>query len=105
MLTKSQVESYNADGYVTVAGVLPPDEMAELRRVTEEFVDKSRHATDHTDEFLEPGHTVEAPRLRRLKLPENSTWPTIASCATRPSSTWCPSWWDRTSVTSAASST
>ncbi len=71
MLTDEQVKQYRTDGYVTVAGLLPPDEIEELRRVTEEFVDKSRHATDHTDEFdLEPGHTAEAPRLRRLKHPE-----------------------------------
>ncbi len=71
MLTEEQVGQYQRDGYVTVAGVLPTEEIEELRRVTEEFVDKSRHATDHTDEFdLEPGHTAEAPRLRRLKHPE-----------------------------------
>jgi len=71
MLTKDQVDFYNTNGYVTVAGVLQSEETEELRRVTEEFVDKSRQATEHTDEFdLEPGHTAEAPRLRRLKYPE-----------------------------------
>lgn len=71
MLTDEQVKQYHTDGYVTVAGVLPPEEIEELRRVTEEFVDKSRHATDHTGEFdLEPGHTAQVPRLRRLKYPE-----------------------------------
>lgn len=71
MLTNEQVEAYNTHGYVTVAGVLSPQEIEELRRVTEKFVDRSRQATDHTDEFdLEPGHTAEVPRLRRLKHPE-----------------------------------
>lgn len=71
MLTTDQVEFYHTNGYVTVAGVLRSEEIEELRRVTEEFVDKSRDATEHTDEFdLEPGHTAEAPRLRRLKYPE-----------------------------------
>jgi phytanoyl-CoA hydroxylase len=71
MLSAEQVQQYQTDGYVAVAGVLPAEEIEELRRVTEEFVDKSRHATDHTDEFdLEPGHTAEVPRLRRLKYPE-----------------------------------
>ena len=71
MLTTEEIEFYHTNGYVTATGVLSADEVAELRRVTEEFVDKSRLATDHTEEFdLEPGHTAEKPRLRRLKYPE-----------------------------------
>jgi ectoine hydroxylase-related dioxygenase (phytanoyl-CoA dioxygenase family) len=38
--------------------------------VTDEFVEKSRAVTQHTDVFdLEPGHTSEKPMLRRLKDP------------------------------------
>jgi phytanoyl-CoA hydroxylase len=71
MLTSEQVEAYHTHGYITVAGVLSAQEIEELRCVTEEFVDRSRNATDHTDEFdLEPGHTAATPRLRRLKYPE-----------------------------------
>jgi phytanoyl-CoA hydroxylase len=72
MLTPEQVAFYHANGYTTVPNILPDAELAELRQVTDEFVDKSRQATDHTAEFdLEPGHTPEAPRLRRLKHPES----------------------------------
>lgn len=72
MLTQEQVASYHAEGYISVPGVLSAGEIAELRQVTDEFVEKSRQATDHTDVFdLEPGHTPQAPRLRRLKFPEN----------------------------------
>ncbi len=71
MLTTDQIEFYHTNGYVTATGVLSAEELAELRRVTEEFVDKSRLVSDHTEEFdLEPGHTAEEPRLRRLKYPE-----------------------------------
>ena len=71
MLTTEEIEFYHANGYVTATGVLAADEIAELRRVTEEFVDKSRLVSEHTAEFdLEPGHTAEEPRLRRLKYPE-----------------------------------
>ena len=38
--------------------------------MTDEFVEQSRAATAHTEMFdLEPGHTADAPRLRRLKSP------------------------------------
>ena len=72
MLPQEHVASYHAEGYISVPGVLSAGEIAELRQVTDEFVEKSRQATDHTDVFdLEPGHTPQAPRLRRLKFPGN----------------------------------
>ncbi len=70
MLTQAQIDSYRSNGYLGVENVLSVQEVAELRRVTDEFVEKARHITEHTDVFdLEPGHTPEAPRLRRIKDP------------------------------------
>ncbi|MFW6174622.1 MAG: phytanoyl-CoA dioxygenase family protein [Chloroflexota bacterium] len=70
-LTQEQVDFYKENGYIAVEDVLTEQEIADLRRVTEEFVEKSRETTEHTDQFdLEPGHTPESPRLRRLKSPE-----------------------------------
>ncbi len=70
MLTARQIAEYHEVGYMVAPDVLTPSEVDELRAVTDEFVEKSREATDHTDVFdLEPGHTPEAPRLRRLKSP------------------------------------
>jgi len=70
MLTQKQIDFYHEFGYIGVDNVLNTDEVSELRRVTDEFVDKSRAVTQHTDVFdLEPGHTAENPRLRRLKDP------------------------------------
>ena len=70
MLTQEQVDFYHEYGYLGVENVLSEDEVAELRLVTDEFVEKSREVTEHTAEFdLEPGHTTENPRLRRLKSP------------------------------------
>ncbi|MFP6646792.1 MAG: phytanoyl-CoA dioxygenase family protein [Candidatus Latescibacterota bacterium] len=70
MLTNGQVEHYRERGYLGVEGVFSAAEVAELARVTDEFVDQSREFTEHTDAFdLEPDHTPEAPRLRRLKGP------------------------------------
>ena len=70
MLTQAQIDSYRTDGFIGVEGVFSPDEVAELQRVTDEFVDQSRAFTEHTDVFdLEPGHTADEPKLRRLKNP------------------------------------
>ncbi len=70
MLTKEQIEHYHSRGYLGVEGVFTAAEVAELGRVTDEFVEQSRAFTQHTDIFdLEPDHTPEAPKLRRLKGP------------------------------------
>ena len=70
MLTSEQIASYKKQGYLGVENVLTDAETDELRRVTDEFVEKSREVTEHTEAFdLEPGHTSETPKLRRLKSP------------------------------------
>ena len=70
MLTSKKIDFYHKNGYLGVEGVLSADEVAELRRVTEGFVQLSASVTEHTDVFdLEPGHTPESPKLRRLKDP------------------------------------
>ena len=70
MLTQEQVEFYHTNGYIVVENVISAADIAELRKITDGFVDKSREVTEHTNVFdLEPGHTPEAPQLRRLKNP------------------------------------
>ena len=70
MLTPSQIQLYRDAGYLGIENVFSPDEVAEMRRVTDEFVEKSRAVTANDAVFdLEPSHTPEHPRLRRLKDP------------------------------------
>ena len=70
MLGQEQIDFYHEQGYLGVEGVLSKDEVLALRRVTDEFVELSRMVKEHTDVFdLEPGHTAENPKLRRLKSP------------------------------------
>jgi len=70
MLTQTQIDFYNENGYLGVENVLSTAEVDELRHVTDDFVDQSRQVSEHTAVFdLEPGHTAEEPRLRRLKNP------------------------------------
>ena len=70
MLTNSQVDYYHDNGYVTAADVLSDAEITALRDVTDQMVEQSRTLTESNDEFgLEPGHTFEDPRVRRVKRP------------------------------------
>jgi phytanoyl-CoA hydroxylase len=70
MLTREQTDHCHEYGYLAVEDVLPAALIAEARTVVEEFVERSRAVTEHTDVFdLEPGHTPETPRVRRLKEP------------------------------------
>lgn len=71
LLSPEQVAAYHRDGYVRVDPLLDPAEVARLQEVTDEFVERSRQVTAHSDVFdLEPGHTPQAPKLRRLKSPD-----------------------------------
>lgn len=73
MLTQEQIYFYHQNGYLGVENVLSAEEITDLRRVTDEFVEKSREVTEHTDVFdLEPGHTSETPRVRRIKNPASN---------------------------------
>ena len=70
MLPKEQVEFYHENGYLTVDKVLSDAEVADLQRVTDEFVEKSAAFNEHTDLYdLEPNHTPHDPKVRRLKSP------------------------------------
>ena len=70
MLTRDQVERYRREGYVVVEDLVAAETLAELRRVTEEIVATAHGVTSHTNVLdLEPSHTPERPRVRRIKSP------------------------------------
>ena len=70
VLTDEQIAAYERDGFVAVAGLVAADWLARLTEVTEEFVERSRTCDRSDLRFdLEPGHTPERPRLRRLNSP------------------------------------
>jgi ectoine hydroxylase-related dioxygenase (phytanoyl-CoA dioxygenase family) len=72
MLTRDQVQSYRTDGYLVIENVLSSTELESLRRVVEGLVEASRSVTEHDSVYdLEPTHTPEAPRVRRIKEPHN----------------------------------
>lgn len=71
MLSASQIEQYENDGYTVVRGALPENLLTELHRITDEIVASAKGLTDHTNVLdLEPSHTPENPRVRRIKTPQ-----------------------------------
>lgn len=70
MLTRSQIDQYQETGFLAVEGVFAREDLEALRCVTDELVEQSRGVTEHTDVYdLEPGHSPETPRVRRIKSP------------------------------------
>lgn len=70
MLSAPQVEFYRANGFVTVESVFSAAEIEALRALTGDYVERSRAVTRNDSIFdLEPTHTPQNPRLRRLKNP------------------------------------
>lgn len=70
MLSAEEIAFYHENGYIVVENVLSDEELAALRRVTDEFVERSRGVRESDDIFdLEPNHSPERPRLRRIKNP------------------------------------
>ena len=70
VLSQDQREFYFENGYLLLERIVTDDWLERLRSVTREFVDMSR-ALEKSDAVfdLEPDHTADNPRLRRLTSP------------------------------------
>ena len=70
MLSRAQIDEYNEIGAIVVPDILTAEETGRLRRVTEDFVQRAREVTSHTEIYdLEDSHTPDDPRVRRVKAP------------------------------------
>jgi ectoine hydroxylase len=70
VLNRTQRTAYQRDGFLAVAGLVDATWLRRLRAVTAEFVAHSRTLTESNLIFdLEPDHTADSPRLRRLVSP------------------------------------
>ncbi|MFC7476175.1 phytanoyl-CoA dioxygenase family protein [Dankookia sp. GCM10030260] len=70
MLTQAQKDEYDRVGAIVVPDVLSPAEVAELRAVTDGFVERARAVTAHDAIYdLEDSHSPAQPRVRRIKAP------------------------------------
>jgi ectoine hydroxylase-related dioxygenase (phytanoyl-CoA dioxygenase family) len=69
-LTDEQIASYHRDGYLAVPRLIEAERVAELRRVTDAFVERSRYIARSDAVFdLDPRHRATAPVVRRIKNP------------------------------------
>jgi phytanoyl-CoA hydroxylase len=70
MLTQAQIQEYHEVGAIVVPDVLSAEELAELCRVTDGFVERAGAVTAHNEIYdLEDSHTPQQPRVRRIKAP------------------------------------
>ena len=70
MIPESMVEAYKRDGVIVVPEVLDAGTLEKVRGVIAELVAGAASVTEHTDVYdLEPGHTQDTPRVRRIKTP------------------------------------
>ena len=70
VLTEPQRRKYFEAGYVGVRGLVTEEWLKRLNDVTADYVELSRGADRSDRRFdLEPDHTAEAPRIRRLNSP------------------------------------
>ena len=68
MLTAARRATYDRDGFIVVPDVFSAEDIAELRRVTDEFVAASATVTVNDPVYdLEDTHSADEPRVRRLK--------------------------------------
>src|ERR1700744_5039593 len=70
MISERDVQAYRRDGVIVVPEVLGKEMLAQVRTVIAELVAGSAGTLEHTDVYdLEPRHTAEGPRVRRIKAP------------------------------------
>ncbi|WP_212523348.1 phytanoyl-CoA dioxygenase family protein [Actibacterium sp. MT2.3-13A] len=70
MLTQDQRDFYDRNGYLMVENAVTDEQLAELRRITYDYIEKSRAVSESNDVYdLDEGHSAETPRLTRIKLP------------------------------------
>mgnify|MGYP000099265959 FL=1 len=70
VISTEQRESYERDGYLQLPGFVDSNTLSGLKKASNEFVEFSRELrTSGKVLDLEPGHTGEEPRIRRLNSP------------------------------------
>ena len=70
MISEADVTAYRRDGVIVVPEVLDRETLARVRQVIAELVAGAAEVSEHTDVYdLEPSHTRETPRVRRIKTP------------------------------------
>lgn len=70
VISDDDVSRYRDDGFITVEAIYSASEVKDMTDALDEIVESARGLTDHTDVIdLEPSHTPDQPRVRRVKDP------------------------------------
>lgn len=84
MITQNDIDFYKNQGYLVVKDVLSQTELAALRSELEQLVKDSAKVTENDNIYdLEPSHTSQQPRVRRIKEPQN-VMPSVAALMRKP---------------------
>ena len=74
VLSQAQRESYFETGYLLLPEFLDEAWLNKIREVAAEFVEESKSCLKSNEKFdVEPTHTAENPKLRRLSFPVDSS--------------------------------
>ena len=68
MISDRDVAFYRENGYLLVENVLDASTRARMKAVIVDLIAKAKGVVQHNDVYdLEPSHTPQAPRVRRIK--------------------------------------
>ena len=67
-LSDAEVAAYRDKGFIIVENIYSPGDVQRMRDALDELIATARGVTEHTDVLdLEPSHTTDHPRVRRIK--------------------------------------
>ena len=70
MISDRDVAFYRENGYLLVEDLLDRSTLARMKEIIADLVSKAKGVAKHNDVYdLEPSHTPETPRVRRIKKP------------------------------------
>ena len=70
MLSAAQKVDYHRDGFLMVEDAVTPTQLAQTQKVTDALIEASRAVSESNEIYdLDQGHSTDAPRLTRIKLP------------------------------------
>jgi len=70
VVSDAQLAEYNEKGFIVVEAIYSEDDIARMREALDGLIESARGLTEHTSVIdLEPTHTPEKPRVRRIKEP------------------------------------
>ncbi|HTO44530.1 MAG TPA: phytanoyl-CoA dioxygenase family protein, partial [Burkholderiales bacterium] len=70
MISDRDVAFYRENGYLLVEDLLDRSTMTRMKEIIADLVSKAKGVARHNDVYdLEPSHTPETPRVRRIKKP------------------------------------